>query len=94
MFFGADRIDAVREMIISETKAEREKALAKLLPMQRDDFYQLFKIMEGFPVTIRLLDPPLHEFVPHTEEEIQELAGRIKIRCQSSSCKSKCAARV
>ncbi len=77
MFFGADRIDAVREMIISETKLERERALAKLLPMQRDDFYQLFKIMEGFPVTIRLLDPPLHEFVPHTEAEIVELAKRI-----------------
>ncbi len=78
MFFGADRIDAVREMIISDTKVEREKALAKLLPMQRDDFYQLFKIMEGFPVTIRLLDPPLHEFVPHGESEIKELAKRIK----------------
>ncbi len=77
MFFGADRIDAVREMIISETKSERERALAKLLPMQRDDFYQLFKIMEGFPVTIRLLDPPLHEFVPHSEAEIVELAKRI-----------------
>lgn len=78
MFFGADRIDAVREMIISETKAEREKALAKILPMQRDDFYQLFKIMEGFPVTIRLLDPPLHEFLPHTEAEIEALSKRIK----------------
>jgi pyruvate,orthophosphate dikinase len=78
MFFGEDRIDAVREMIISDTKQEREKALAKLLPMQRDDFYQLFKIMEGFPVTIRLLDPPLHEFVPHDDEEIAELAKRIK----------------
>lgn len=77
MFFGADRIDAVREMIISDTKAEREKALAKILPMQRDDFYQLFKIMEGFPVTIRLLDPPLHEFLPHTEAEIEALAKRI-----------------
>lgn len=77
MFFGVDRIDAVREMIIAETKAEREKALTKLLPMQRDDFYQLFKIMDGFPVTIRLLDPPLHEFVPHTEEEMNELAKRI-----------------
>lgn len=77
MFFGADRIDAVREMIIADTKAEREKALAKLLPMQRDDFYQLFKIMDGFPVTIRLLDPPLHEFVPHTDDEIAELAKRI-----------------
>ena len=79
MFFGVDRIDAVREMIISETKSEREKALAKLLLMQRDDFYQLFKIMDGFPVTIRLLDPPLHEFVPHTDEEIQELSVRIKV---------------
>lgn len=78
MFFGEDRIDAVREMIIAETKNEREKALAKLLPMQRDDFYQLFKIMEGFPVTIRLLDPPLHEFVPHSDAEIAELAKRIK----------------
>jgi len=77
MFFGADRIDAVREMILADTKAEREKALIKLLPMQRDDFYQLFKIMDGHPVTIRLLDPPLHEFVPHSEEEIQELAKRI-----------------
>jgi len=77
MFFGADRIDAVREMILADTKAEREKALVKLLPMQRDDFYQLFKIMDGHPVTIRLLDPPLHEFVPHSEEEIQELAKRI-----------------
>lgn len=77
MFFGADRIDAVREMIIAENRAEREKALAKLLPFQRDDFYQLFKIMKGFPVTIRLLDPPLHEFVPHSEHEIKELAKRI-----------------
>lgn len=78
MFFGEDRIDAVREMIIADTKNEREKALAKLLPMQRDDFYKLFKIMEGYPVTIRLLDPPLHEFVPHSDSEIAELAKRIK----------------
>lgn len=77
MFFGADRIDAVREMIIADNKTEREKALAKLLPMQRDDFYQLFKIMDGLPVTIRLLDPPLHEFVPHTDEETKELAKRL-----------------
>lgn len=77
MFFGADRIDAVREMIIAETKSEREKALAKLLPMQRDDFYRLFKIMDGYPVTIRLLDPPLHEFVPHGDDEILELSQRI-----------------
>lgn len=79
MFFGADRIDSVREMIIAETKAEREQALEKLLPMQRDDFYQLFKIMDGFPVTIRLLDPPLHEFVPHTDEEIQHFSQRVKM---------------
>jgi pyruvate,orthophosphate dikinase len=77
MFFGADRIDAVREMIIADNKPDRLKALAKLLPMQRSDFYELFKIMKGYPVTIRLLDPPLHEFVPHTDEEIKELATRI-----------------
>jgi len=77
MFFGADRIDAVREMILAESKAEREKALAKLLPMQRSDFHELFKIMDGLPVTIRLLDPPLHEFLPHTDKEMIELAGRI-----------------
>lgn len=77
MFFGADRIDAVREMIIADNKTDREKALSKLLPMQKSDFYELFKIMDGYPVTIRLLDPPLHEFVPHTEKEITELAQRI-----------------
>jgi pyruvate,orthophosphate dikinase len=77
MFFGGDRIDAVREMIIADNKMDREKALAKLLPMQRDDFYQILKIMDGHPVTIRLLDPPLHEFVPHTEEESKELAKRL-----------------
>ncbi len=79
MFFGQDRIDTVREMIVAESKFEREKALAKLLPMQRDDFYQLFKIMNGYPVTIRLLDPPLHEFVPQGDEEISELAKRLKM---------------
>jgi len=79
MFFGADRIDSVREMIIADTKADRERALEKLLPMQRDDFYQLFKIMEGYPVTIRLLDPPLHEFVPHSDEEIQIFAKRVNL---------------
>ncbi|UXR65110.1 pyruvate, phosphate dikinase [Bdellovibrio bacteriovorus] len=77
MFFGADRIDAVREMIIADNKADREKALTKLLPMQREDFYGLFKVMDGLPVTIRLLDPPLHEFVPHTDEETKELAKRL-----------------
>lgn len=77
MFFGADRIDSVREMILAESKEERQKALNKLLPMQRGDFTALFKIMKGYPVTIRLLDPPLHEFVPHTDEEILELSKRI-----------------
>jgi pyruvate,orthophosphate dikinase len=79
MFFGADRIDAVREMIVADTRDEREKALAKLLPMQRSDFQALFKIMKGYPVTIRLLDPPLHEFLPHTDEEIVELSKRIHV---------------
>ncbi len=79
MFFGADRIDAMREMIVADSKEERERALEKLLPMQRQDFLELFKVMKGYPVTIRLLDPPLHEFVPHTDEETRELAARLKI---------------
>ncbi|PQA89279.1 pyruvate, phosphate dikinase [Hyphococcus luteus] len=74
MFFEADRIIAVREMILSEDKKGREAALAKLLPMQRSDFEELFRVMTGLPVTIRLLDPPLHEFLPHSDEEIEEVA--------------------
>ena len=74
MFFDGDRIIAVREMILAETEDGRRAALAKLLPMQRSDFVELFEIMAGMPVTIRLLDPPLHEFLPHTEEEIAEVA--------------------
>ena len=66
MFFEGDRIVAVREMILADDEAGRRAALAKLLPMQRDDFVELFTIMSGLPVTIRLLDPPLHEFLPHT----------------------------
>lgn len=77
MFFGPDRIDAVREMILADSKVDRERALAKLLPMQRSDFFELFKIMEGYPVTIRLLDPPLHEFLPHGDKEVAELSKRI-----------------
>ena len=76
MFFDEDRIRAVREMILAEDEKSRRAALAKLLPMQRADFVELFKIMGGLPVTIRLLDPPLHEFLPHTEEEIAEVARR------------------
>jgi pyruvate, orthophosphate dikinase len=74
MFFDEDRIRAVREMILSDDEKPRRAALAKLLPMQRADFVELFKIMGALPVTIRLLDPPLHEFLPHTEEEIAEVA--------------------
>ncbi len=79
MFFGADRISAVREMIVAENKTERETALDKLLPMQRADFSALFETMRGFPVTIRLLDPPLHEFVPHTDEETRALAKDLEM---------------
>jgi pyruvate, orthophosphate dikinase len=74
MFFEANRILAVREMIMAVDEGGRRKALAKILPMQRDDFVQLFRIMHGLPVTIRLLDPPLHEFLPHTEAEMVEIA--------------------
>jgi pyruvate,orthophosphate dikinase len=74
MFFDADRIIAVREMIMADDEAGRRAALAKILPMQRSDFVELFTIMAGLPVTIRLLDPPLHEFLPHTEAEMQEVA--------------------
>jgi pyruvate, orthophosphate dikinase len=75
MFFEADRIRAVREMILADEERSRRAALAKLLPMQRDDFIALFEIMAGLPVTIRLLDPPLHEFLPHTDAEIAEVAA-------------------
>ena len=74
MFFEGDRIDAFREMICSDTVEEREKALAKILPLQQGDFEQLYEAMEGDPVTIRFLDPPLHEFVPTDEADIQKLA--------------------
>ena len=74
MFFDGERIIAAREMILSETEEDRRKALAKLLPMQRSDFTELFEIMAGLPVTIRLLDPPLHEFLPHTDKDIEEVA--------------------
>ncbi len=77
MFFEGDRLTAMREMIVAESKAEREVALAKLLPMQRRDFEGIFRAMEGFPVTIRLLDPPLHEFLPKDEAELVLLAGEL-----------------
>ena len=77
MFFEADRIRAMREMIVSKTTEQREKALAKLLPIQRGDFEGLYREMKGYPVTIRLLDPPLHEFLPHEDEEIKEIANEM-----------------
>lgn len=75
MFFDPDRIAAVREMILADDEAGRRAALAKILPMQRKDFVDLFGIMEGLPVTIRLLDPPLHEFLPHSEEDVVAVAA-------------------
>lgn len=79
MFFDADRINVVREMIFSENIEERESALIKLLPMQRKDFYEIFMKMNGLPVNIRLLDPPLHEFLPHTQKDIESLAVEIGV---------------
>ena len=79
MFFAEDRIMAMREMIVSKTAEERERALAKILPMQRGDFIGLYKAMKGKPVTIRFLDPPLHEFVPNKPEEIKALAKEMGI---------------
>lgn len=83
MFFEADRIPAVREMIVSSTTEEREKALKKLLPMQKKDFKGIFKAMKGRPVTIRFLDPPLHEFLPHEDDEIRALAKEMKLSFES-----------
>ena len=77
MFFQTDRIKAIREMIVSKTVEQRQKALEKLLPMQKSDFEGLYREMKGKPVTIRLLDPPLHEFVPHEDNEIKELADEM-----------------
>jgi pyruvate,orthophosphate dikinase len=79
MFFEGDRIDAMREMILADTKAHREVALAKLLPYQRDDFFGIFKALKGFPATIRFLDPPLHEFLPNSKESQLDLAKKLNI---------------
>jgi pyruvate, orthophosphate dikinase len=79
MFFGGDRITSVRKMIVSDTVEDRKAALAELLPLQREDFEGIFEAMKGRPVTIRTLDPPLHEFLPHTEKEIAELAADLGI---------------
>ena len=79
MFFDEERIISVREMILSKTKDDRAKALTKLLPHQKKDFMEIFKIMNGLPVTVRLLDPPLHEFLPHSEKEILEVANVVGV---------------
>jgi pyruvate,orthophosphate dikinase len=79
MFFEGDRIDAMREMILAENEEDRRKALAKLLPYQRDDFEGIFKALDGRPATIRFLDPPLHEFVPHDEKAQADLAKKLRL---------------
>jgi pyruvate,orthophosphate dikinase len=87
MFFEGDRIDAVREMILADDKAGREAALAKLLPMQKEDFKGIFQAMGERPVTIRTLDPPLHEFLPHTQEDIDDLARKLGITSEKLQAK-------
>ncbi len=87
MFFEGDRIAAVREMILSADLEGRKRALAKILPMQKSDFLGLFEVMKGLPVTIRLLDPPLHEFLPHTDKEIDSLAAEMKVPAQTLKAK-------
>ena len=79
MFFDERRIISVRQMILSKTSEDREKALAKLLPYQKSDFFEIFKIMNGLPVTVRLLDPPLHEFLPKTDKDIDDIAKELNI---------------
>lgn len=89
MFFAPDRIKAMREMILSDTEEERRKALSKLLPMQKTDFMGIFKAMAGYPVTIRLLDPPLHEFLPHTEADLRELSEEMGVSYEVLDAKNK-----
>jgi pyruvate,orthophosphate dikinase len=79
MFFEGDRIDAMREMILADSLADRETALAKLLPYQREDFFGIFKALKGYPATVRFLDPPLHEFLPHSKEQQMDLARKIGV---------------
>ena len=87
MFFEGDRIDAMREMIVANTEEERRAALAKIEPLQQSDFEGIFEAMNGFPVTIRTLDPPLHEFLPHGDEEIEDLAKKMGIKAQDLKIK-------
>ncbi len=89
MFFAPERISAVREMILSDDLEGRKKALEKLLPMQKGDFIEIFKVMKGLPVTIRLLDPPLHEFLPHTDDELRALATSMEIPFEKLRARNK-----
>ena len=89
MFFDAERIRSVREMILSATVEGRKKALSRILPMQKGDFIGIFKAMSGLPVTIRLLDPPLHEFLPHTDRELMELADDMGVPFEELNAKNK-----
>jgi len=89
MFFDGERIRAVREMILADDVEGRQRALAKLLPMQKSDFLGIFREMAGLPVTIRLLDPPLHEFLPHTEEELAGLASDMGVPLEALRAKNK-----
>ncbi|MCL0037553.1 pyruvate, phosphate dikinase [Thermodesulfovibrionales bacterium] len=89
MFLGPDRIMGVRKMILSDTIEERKKIITALLPVQKDDFRGIFKAMDGLPVNIRLLDPPLHEFLPHTDEEVTELAKEMGVSFERVSAKNR-----
>ena len=79
MFFDEERILSVRQMILSRSKEDRDSALEKLLPHQKDDFKKIFNVMSGLPVTVRLLDPPLHEFLPKTDKDIDEVARSLNL---------------
>jgi len=89
MFFGADRIKAMREMILADSMEDKKKALAKVLPYQKQDFIGIFKAMEGLPVTIRLFDPPLHEFLPRTEDAMSELAKETGIPVEKIAARAR-----
>jgi len=89
MFFDPERISAVREMILADDTEGRKKALKKLLPMQKSDFIGIFKVMKGLPVTIRLLDPPLHEFLPHTDQELKTLASSMDVSFEKLRARNK-----
>ncbi len=88
MFFEGDRIDAFREMILAGNLEGRKAALAKILPMQKGDFKGIFRVMNGFPVTVRLLDPPLHEFLPHTDKEMSDLSKKMNVPVETLRTKS------